>query len=260
VTLIIALKSRDGIVMAADGQEAIETGSGVIRAQVAKVNRLGRTAAWGGSGDVTFIQRAQRALDRCVAEKGEAHFRLPADIDLVSDAIVEVLARLLDQANATAAPEERETPTDDRDDAPTGELLLSDFSKGVGRIYQVDSRGFETEVDARFAAIGLADVAAYSLLRPLTDEDLAAMTAAEASLVAYGMIRDASELSAEVGPPVQLWVVDADGPREVVGCSVDAGERTRLETAWTAYSSASKALLLDSARQAAGKHEDGRKP
>jgi 20S proteasome alpha/beta subunit len=240
MTLIIALKASDGIVMAADGQESIPTGSGIIRAHVAKIERLGRSAAWAGSGDVTYIQRARRALDKCVAEKGLSHFALPADIESVSDAIVDVRARLLEQANATAAEEERESPTYDRTDVPAGELLLAHYAKDDGRIYQVDSRGFETEIEARFAAIGIADVTAYALLRPFTDADLASMTVAEAAVLAFGMINDAIEVSGDIGPPIHVWVVDGRGPRLAVDSGDAGGVKGRLEALWAEYSAACK--------------------
>jgi hypothetical protein len=193
---------------------------------------------------VTFVQRARRALELCAAKRGAGKFSLQADIELVSEAIIGVAAQLLDQTNATAAPEEREARTDDREDVPAGELLLADYRKGEGRIYQIDSRGFEAEIDARFAAIGLADVAAYSLLRPFTDSDLAAMGVEEATLLAYGMLCDALELSAEVGPPVQVWVVDRAGPRRIVKTGTGSAEEQRLEQAWQAYGKDCKARFF----------------
>lgn len=252
MTLIIALKVSDGIVMAADGQESIPTDSGIIRAHVAKIERLGRCAAWAGSGDVTFIQRARRALDKCVVEKGLSHFALPADIESVSDAIVDVRTRLLEQANATAAEEERETPTYDRTDVPAGELLLAHYAKDEGRIYQVDSRGFETEIEARFAAIGIADVTAYALLRPFTDSDLATMTAAQAAVLAFGMIDDAIEVSGDIGPPIHVWIVDCRGPRLVIDSSDGAGAVGRLEALWGEYAASCKSKFAALAAGAAG--------
>jgi hypothetical protein len=181
-----------------------------------------------------------------VAEGGR--FSLSRDIEGISDAMVALAARFLEQTNASAGLEERQIPTDDREDVPAGELLLADHVKGKGRLYEIDSRGFECEIEARFAAIGLADVAAYALLLPFSDEDLAVMSTDEATLLAFGMIHDVMDLSSEVGPPIHLWVLDDSGPRAVLP-SKDRGIEERLEAAWASFSAACKGHFLDTARR-----------
>jgi 20S proteasome alpha/beta subunit len=203
MTIVIALRCSDGVVMASDSQ-ATEPNAG-IRFDTQKIFQLGSRAVWGGTGESQTINEIDRVLQavRGVVEGG-------ADL-------IELLPRVIRPVLQRRYGDFIQVPGLPMASPATGTLACGYGSAEGGWIVEVDPRCISCDYgDRGFHAVGSA--AGFALLgnallghfrpaeRPLS----------QGRLIAYRVINAAIETSASgVGGPIQMWYVDADGVHQV---------------------------------------------
>jgi 20S proteasome alpha/beta subunit len=199
MTIVIALRCNDGVVMTSDSQ-ATEPNAG-IRFSVPKVFQLSSRAVWGGTGDSQTISDIDQALQpfRPQIEGG-------ADLtQLLPMVIRPVLQRRY--ANFIQAPNTQLTTP------ATGTLACGYDPTNGGWIVEVDHNCVSSNYGPRgFHAVGSA--AGFALLGNalLAHFRPAERPLSQGRLIAYRVIDAAIQTAmAGVGGNIQMWYVDANG-------------------------------------------------
>lgn len=189
MTLILAIPSKEGIVLASDGQ--VTTGD--VRASGHKIFRLNQHCAWGGAGEVALVQRVQEAI-------GTADQPLEQLRDHLATTIKQCVTALLNL--------DFRTPFFQGNPAALLSLHPGDFlfveSRDQPKVLHITSYGTPEWIDRPFA-IGSGAAFAYALLRKYQGVQL---SMEQAGLLAFKVIEEAIEVGAYgLGPPIEVWQV-----------------------------------------------------
>lgn len=210
MTLIIALRCTDGVIMASDSQSTEEAGN--IGYPVPKIFELIPRAVWGGSGSGQIIRELRQQFDS-VRDQLEAS---PA----IAQSLVSVVKPVLQAHYNNFIPN---VPGLAPGSPATG-VLAAGYSKDSGAwIVEVDPRCQYTHYDELgFHAIGSAAGFAQLANALMAHFEPKNRPLSHGMLVAYRVMDAAIETSGfGVGPPIQMWVVDAKGARELAKEELD---------------------------------------
>ncbi len=195
MTLILAVPTTEGVVLASDGQVTF----GEVRASGRKLYRLNEHCAWGAAGEVALIQRVQEAIGALSIDQPLEQLR-----DHLASAIKGCVIALLQLDFRTQFFQ------------GNPEALLSlhpgDFvfveCRHQPRILHITSYGTPEWIDRPFAT-GSGAKFAYALLQKYHGRDL---TLQQGSLLAFKVIEEAIEVGAYgLGPPIEIWHVVKNG-------------------------------------------------
>lgn len=189
MTLILAIPSKEGVVLASDGQVTM----GDVRASGHKIFRLNQHCAWGGAGEVALIQRVQEAI-------GTADQPLEQLRDHLATVIKQCVTALLNL--------DFRTPFFQGNHAALLSLHPGDFvfveSRNQPKVLHITSYGTPEWIDRPFA-IGSGAAFAYALLRKYHGIQL---SMDQAALLAFKVIEEAIDVGAYgLGPPIEVWQV-----------------------------------------------------
>ena len=220
MTLIIAIKCKDGLVFASDGQATSFSSGGPIRQKCKKIYQLGELLV-GASGSLGTIQRCRDCVNEyaiSISENGLNHIieeefpggkirRIPIR-DKIRQLIFEINKDELERHEAFYGKAEG---------APLADILIGLFDKKAGkfRIWHVTPDGGEELLDEiGYGCTGIGDVFAYPILRDYYTPDLDAI---KAMLVAYRVIKDAIEVGAYgLGEPIDIWIMKRNEENEKI--------------------------------------------
>jgi len=204
MSLVLAIKARDGVVMASDSQATAGAEIVRTRAEARKLDDLHGTIAYGCAGDAGLRQRVVAALRREVKE-----------IDCKQS--LEVLRPLL---HGIVNPLQQQAPQEHVDhpgtEPPCISMLFAGVSRGRRWIYEISRDGKEEEHD--FAeAIGSARHFAingmvYQLHLQLSDRPIQQVRLAAYRVVMNSILADGTR---SIGVPVQLYEVREGAARRV---------------------------------------------
>jgi len=208
VTLIIAVRYRDGIIVASDSQ-ASDFQARIRQTTEDKILELSSHIVWGLSGPVGLQQKIGVPLKKLAASEWQ-HQRL---IDF-RPKLVRVVAKLQKEAMEQYVPIPQSLP-------PRAELLFCGFTRGEPWILEVDETGQDQEhTDEGFCPIGSGKKAAHHVSFTLAHYEVVSQGLELAKLVAYRIMEDAIRVEVlGVGFPIRMWVVDNQG-----GCAVASPE------------------------------------
>lgn len=200
MTLIAAIPAKDGIVFGSDGQLT----TGVVRATGNKIQRLNDNALWAASGELALIQR--------VGERIEGFPQKAQPLAAVRDN----LAGFVKDAVQSLLSLDFRTQFFSRDPQALLELHPGDFLfaeyRDKPRILHVLANGTSEWIDGRFAVSGSGDMFAHALLTKYSGTPL---TCERAKLLAFKVIEEAIQVGAYgLGPPIDIWQVDAKGSKQ----------------------------------------------
>jgi 20S proteasome alpha/beta subunit len=217
MTLVLAIRFRDGVVLASDGQCTADTAGQPTRQPARKLFDLGGRIAWGASGSVGLQQtlRERLAAAEPLPELATADLRL---------LLGEEVAAIQQDALHRYVPHPGTDP-------PDLACLFCGVDESGPWIVEVPRTGADHQFHDGVAAIGSGDIFARVLLR---SADTAALDAGRAKMVAYAAVADAIDLAAFfLGPPIQMAVVTRAGvarvPREELDVSLPAQVRAWRE-------------------------------
>jgi len=214
VTLVVALRCADGLVVASDSQSTAQTGSQPTKGDIHKLFILGSQFAWGGSGPIGSIQRVRAELEGCTAEivRDFKHFEpgmktLHKHIHKIQD---EVERETLGDLQAKAAQRSA--------------YLVAFFTEDGPHILEFETAGSRTLHDTDgFSAIGSGDIFAMHSFRSLRHHQLVTLSQPQAQALAWRTVDDAIATAAwGLGGPVSIAVVDSKVARMLEPQEVEA--------------------------------------
>lgn len=219
MTLVLALRCRDGVVLASDGQATAEAAGQPTRQPVRKLFGLGEHVAWGAAGSLGLQQTLREALD----ERAERLVAGPRLRGRLTDVVIPIQQRALrDFVPHPGAP------------PPDLSCIFCWWDDGAARILSVPRTGSDHQLHERHSAVGTGDIFADFAMTSVAHLGTASLSLEQAKMVAYKTVADAIDVAAVyLGPPIQMYVVTAEGAAEVPEEEVDGGLADSVD-AWKA--------------------------
>ena len=215
MTLVLALRCREGIVLASDGQATCDAAGQPTRAPVRKLFDVGSRVAWGSAGSIGLQQTLQAelgALNGHSDDPGQLRRRLAS---IVTPLQQEAMRDFVPHAGA---------------DPPELACLFCWCDAGGPRILSIPRTGSDHQFHQRHAAIGSGDIFAEMTVRSIAHLDSLELSLEQAKMVAYRTVADAIEVAAVfLGPPIQMYVVTTDGTQRVPQDELDGGLADAVE-------------------------------
>lgn len=221
MTLVLAIRCREGIVLASDGQATADAAGQPIRRPVRKLFTVGRRIAWGAAGALGL----QQTLAAELARRERALLATPDPREALARIVIPIQQRAVRDfvAMGGAGPPEL-----------CGVFCWGDAA-GATAILTIPRTGSDHLLHDRYAAVGSGDVFAAFAMASLAHLGAPDLTLAQAKVVAYQAVADAISVAAVLlGPPIQMAVVTpAAGAVAVSRAELD-GELAGAVAAWRA--------------------------
>jgi len=186
MTVVLAAKAMDGVVMCADGASTLTTPLGepiAVQAEE-KIYACGGRFIWGASGDLGVIQRVKHKLDH-----SHLHDLRPKDPEALRAKIVPVVLSVMKECRqdhlGPVAAGVRET-------VPCATVLFAGYLPTGPCVIMVDPDGKNSVVSGPHVAIGSGAQAAMAIMHRHRGE---ARSCALTELVCYRAITDAIEVT-----------------------------------------------------------------
>jgi 20S proteasome alpha/beta subunit len=199
MTLVIALKARDGVVLVSDGQATMDDGLVRTRIDANKLDDLCGRVAFGCSGDSGLEQRVSRALKQDIHRDS---------LDLPIAELRPLLHAVVNRVQKEAVEEHVHIG----DSLPAHvDVLFCGHSGGEPWVYEVDVRGRD-EIHPQGEAIGHARHFPVYLMVSTLHYGLPERGVELVTILAYRAVVDAIKTDASaLGPPVHAYVVTEAG-------------------------------------------------
>jgi ATP-dependent protease HslVU (ClpYQ) peptidase subunit len=237
MTLVLALRFHEGVVIASDGQATTDASGQPTRQPVRKLFATGRSIAWGAAGSVGLRQQLAGALSEREQEleaSPDPRRLLVATVSAVQRAALADFVPLPGRRPPELCALFCWSPADPGTGSVSPPVILTVPATGAGH-----------QLHGRWAAIGSGDVFAGYAMRAAAGLGAESLPAAAARVLAYGIVADAIETAAALlGPPIQLAeVTRAHGARVLDEDAIDR----RLPGALAGWRARQRAALLDAA-------------
>lgn len=212
MTLIVALKSVNGVVMASDSQATIATQI-QTRAQTQKLYCLGERIVWGSAGSVGLTQRVKEALDE---KLGKDKKKCGQPLSVLRPEIRRIVTKVQKEAQDAFVPSgQARTHVGNA-------FLFAGHTGGSPWIYEIADTGSDVEHDPH-SAIGSGDVFAYFAQASMAHLPLQNADEDVAKMIVYRTIDTACRVSAfGISMPLHMWHATATGCGELALSEVDA--------------------------------------
>jgi len=210
MTLVLALRCRDGIVLASDGQATSEAAGQPTRRPVRKLFDVGGRLAWGAAGCVGLQQTLLNALAEHEAELLDEPPRR------WRERLTELVIPVQQQAVRDFVPHPGCLP-------PDLSCIFCWFDQGRARILSVPRTGSDHQLHDDHAAVGTGDIFADLGMTAVAHLGTAELSLDQAKVVAYKAVADAIDVAAVyLGPPIQMYVVREAGAQRVPTAELEA--------------------------------------
>ncbi|HVE68882.1 MAG TPA: hypothetical protein VNB64_09910 [Solirubrobacteraceae bacterium] len=217
MTLVLAIRCREGLVLASDGQATSDAAGQPTRQPGRKLFDIGGRVAWGAAGSVGLQQTLRRELADLNGHGGDA--------DGVRRRLVSAVVPIQQQALRDFVPHPAAEP-------PDLACIFCWCDRDGPRILSVPRTGGDHQVHSRYSAIGTGDIFADFAMATIAHLGTAELGLEQAKMVAYKAIADAIEVAAVyLGPPIQMYVVTSGGARPVPREEIEGGLADSVE-AW----------------------------
>lgn len=200
MTLILALRCQDGVVLASDSQATLATSGQHTREHVDKLHTLVGSLGWGGSGSGGLIQRIQ---ERLLREKD-----LPKVFESQGqEEGAKRLARVVAEIQREAADAFVDIPKMNAKPETAGGIFVG-LAKGKPFILELDPHGARHFITSSHSAIGSGDLFATHAMGSVAHYNVTALDLDRALALAYRTVDDAIHNAAYgLGGDVQLLTV-----------------------------------------------------
>jgi proteasome beta subunit len=228
MTLILVLPTRDGIVMASDGQVT----AGMVRTTGQKILPLNDRCLWAASGELALIQRVEERLKTLPPNNPLAILR-----DQICLIIKQCVTELLQLDFRTAfLPQDPDRLLQ----LHPGDFVFAECVPNRAVLHVLVNGTAEWITDRPFAS-GSGDLFAYALLQKYQGLDL---DMEEGALLAYKVLEEAIAVGAYgLGPPIDVWKISNSGVKQLNG-----SEKAALEDASRALREGEIQLLMGEIR------------
>lgn len=212
MTLVLAIRCREGVVLASDGQATTDAAGQPTRQPVRKLFCIGDRIAWGAAGSLGLQQTVAAELER------------RADEVLGARDPREALARIVIPVQQRALRDFVDLPG-----ASPPELACifcwSDGPAGRPAILSIPRTGSDHQLHGRYSAVGTGDIFAEYAMASVAHLGTDRLDLEQAKMVAYKAVSDAISVAAVyLGPPIQMAVVTPEaGARDVPREDLDGG-------------------------------------
>jgi len=215
MTLILALKCKDGVILASDGQATGISSGGPIRQRCKKIHKIAENVLLAASGSVGVIQRCRDAIRELarLIPKGGLDTPIPIKdkrsegkmIDIfLRDKIRDVILRI----NKVEIERYKTFHGERKGPLPLADIILVfyDPKERRFRIWHVGPDGGEEFLDELgYGCSGIGDTFAHAYLKNFYDEGI---NVEMGKLIAYRVIKEAIEVGAYgLGEPIDIWVL-----------------------------------------------------
>lgn len=199
MTVVLAVRCADGIVLGSDSQATDTSGGDVAvatRLTVPKLFPLGTHIAWGGTGGAGIIQRF-------------AHFCTTVDQAMLDRPIEDLRGTLRGFQHALQVEVMGEIIQGQQ--VPTLGVLFAGVTGGRPWILEVTAAGEDTEYPD-FYAVGSGGVFAKQAMASVAHYNLPSRNLAEAQVIVWRALDNCIETSAfGIGHPISLYSLTAEG-------------------------------------------------
>ncbi|MGH2944883.1 MAG: hypothetical protein ACRDPC_01180 [Solirubrobacteraceae bacterium] len=220
MTLVLALRCRDGIVLASDGQATADAAGQPTRRPVRKLFDLGGRIAWGAAGSIGLQQTLEEDLAQARKSLVEA-----ADTQQLRRRLTEIVIPIQQRALKDFVPHPGSQP-------PDLACIFGWFERGEARILSVPRTGSDHQLHERHAAVGTGDIFADFAMTAIAPLDTGRLSLEQAKMVAFKSVSDAIDVAAVyLGPPIQMYVVTGGGARVVPASELERALADSVE-AW----------------------------
>jgi proteasome beta subunit len=220
MTLVLALRCRDGVVLASDGQATTDAAGQPTRQPVRKLFGAGGRVAWGAAGSIGLQQSLADALAEhehdIVAAKTPPRLRRQ-----LTDLVLPIQQRAL-----------RDFVAQPGSQPPDLACIFCWYDTSGAGILSVPRTGSDHQLHDRHAAVGTGDIFADFAMASVAHLDTLRLSLEQAKMVAYKTVTDAIDVAAiYLGPPIQMYVVTQSGASEVPRTELEGGLADSVE-AW----------------------------
>lgn len=212
MTLALAIRCRDGIVLAADSQSTLLTAGQWTRLDADKLNVLGGRIAWAGSGAIGAVQRVELEL--------EAHAReIVAAFEVSHELGAREVFRRVNSVQKQVFTEAVGDPTN-----VGSSYLFAGYGASGPFLLEIDSDGGRQWSDRHsFAAIGSGAIYAIHASRSIAHYRLPALSLVQAQALAYRTVENAIATAAlGLGGATRLLVVTPSGASVLARTELEA--------------------------------------
>jgi len=228
MTLILALACSDGIVIAADSQATFRGTTQPLRLPEQKLWQIRDTAVvFGISGQVGMAQTIKQELERIASGVLRGPIRVSRPI------LHKHVCDVLREAH------ERHVPIDpQRGGSPIADTVIVGYAEGTPWILEISRNGLAEQHEHRgFLALGSGEAFAHFACAAMQHHAVRELGIGAAQVLAQRTIATAIEVAGfGLGPPVQMWVIDANGARqmgedelEAISDTADLGKEVERE-------------------------------
>jgi len=209
MTLVLAIRCREGLVLASDGQATSEAAGQPTRQPGRKLFDIGGRVAWGAAGSVGLQQTLRRELADLNGHHGDAAS--------VRRRLVSVVVPIQQQALRDFVPHPASEP-------PDLACIFCWCDRDGPRILSIPRTGGDHQFHSRYSAIGTGDIFADFAMAAIAHLGTAELSIEQAKMVAYKAIADAIEVAAVyLGPPIQMYAVTPAGAQRVAREEIEGG-------------------------------------
>ena len=230
MTLILALPTYDGIVMASDSQVT----AGMVRATDQKILRLNESCLWAASGELALIQRVEERLNMLPRSSSLQQLK-----DQICQIVNQCVTELLQLDFRT-----RFLPQDPNVllQLHPGDFVFAEFVSSPS-ILHILINGTPEWIKNRPFASGSGDMFAYALLQKYQGLEL---DMDRGAILAYKVLEEAIAVGAYgLGPPIDIWKISNSGVKKL-----SDSEKAALEDASRALRQAEIELLQRMVKEA----------
>jgi 20S proteasome alpha/beta subunit len=215
MTLIIAIKCKDGVVFASDGQATSFSSGGPVRQKTKKIYQIG-DILFAAAGTVGVIQRC-RDMFRDVFDKFSEEIAREGINAIIEErtpdgkvkhiSVRDKIRELVFLINK-AERERHRAFYDKEEGAPVADVLIAFYDKREEKfkIWHIAPDGGEEFLEEiGYGCIGIGDIFAHAFIKDYYSSEL---DIERGKFLAYRIIKDAIEIGAYgLGEPIDIWTM-----------------------------------------------------
>jgi 20S proteasome alpha/beta subunit len=210
--------SKDGIVIASDGQSTELTSGQPTRSKSEKIFQLGKGALWGAAGDVGAIQEIKTQVETLGPAKQGQYSALRKHFE---ETVFGVNQPRFERFRRMLRP--NQSP-------PTATVIWIQYEGDKPRIVEIAESGASTNYEeSGYHAIGSGDILARSSLYGYATKEL---SLDQSMILAYMTVQKAIDIAAfGLGHPIYLWTLMKKGDSATIERICDSEKESLKDTA-----------------------------
>jgi 20S proteasome alpha/beta subunit len=248
MTLVIAIKCKDGLVFASDGQATSFSSGGPIRQKYKKIYKI-EDLLFGAAGTIGVIQRCMeevKKFGKLISEEGLNALieeRSPeGKVTLIS--CRDKIRQLVFSINKSES-ERHEKFHGSKEGAPIANILIVFYDKQEKkfRIWHILPDGGEEFLEELgYGCTGIGDTFAHAFIKDYYDPEL---NVEKGKVLAYRIIKDAIEIGAfGLGEPIDIWTIKIrNGNLEIRNLTTD--EISALNDTYLLWKEAERKIFME---------------